>query len=410
MGVAIIIPGVAFTENLGKVTLVGGGSSGGGDVAVEVESIAISGLATVNTASNKATYSVSYTPTNTTQKGVTWSLESGGEYATIDQIGTLTVKGSGSVTIKAVSKHNSAVTAKKVVSVVFNEVQEDVKVKSIAISGSDTVNNASNLATYRVSYTPSNTTQIGVRWSLESGGEYATIDSSLGTLTVKGRGSVTIKAVSIYNSAVTATKVVNVVFNSKVQDTDLEYVGTKGGNYLLTNAMMDVYQKLIVKAKLHPASYQGTTVRQFILHDGNTCNVGSTYKEKIFSATLPFRQARTAAVVNGVVELTISQYTCELTVDGSEVTFTPNNVKTPSTKPVMLFSNNNSSFVHERVDIYSFRLERDGNAVIDLKPVLKDGVPCFHDTVSGNFLYITGSNSIYYATKTEPNNELTYNG
>lgn len=410
MGVAIIIPGVVFTENLGKVTLVDGGGSGGGDDAVEVKSIAISGLATVNTANNRATYSVTYTPSNTTQKGVTWSLESGGEYATIDQIGTLTVKGSGSVTIKAVSKHNSAITTKKVVSVVFNEVQEDVKVKSIAIFGSDTVNTASNAAQYRVSYTPTNTTQIGVKWSLESGGEYATIDSSLGTLTVKGSGSVTIKAVSIYNAAVTATKVVSVVFN-KAQDAELEYVGTKGGNYLLTNAIMDsAYQKLIVKAKLPTASYQGTTVRQFILHDGKSCNVGSTYKEKIFSATLPFRQARTTAVVNGVVELTISQYTCELTVDGSEVTFTPNNVKTPSTTPIMLFSNNNSSFVHERVDIYSFRLERDGNAIIDLKPVLKDGVPCFQDTVSGNFLYITGSNSIYYATKTEPNNELTYNG
>jgi hypothetical protein len=402
MGVAIIIPGVVFTENLGKVTLAGG------DVAVEVESIAISGSDTVNTSSNKATYSVAYTPINTTQKGVTWSLESGGEYATIDSIGTLTVKGSGSVTIKAVSKHNAAVTAKKVVSVVFNEVQEGVEVESIAISGSDTVNTASNKATYSVDYTPTNTTQKGVTWSLESGGEYATIDS-IGTLTVKGSGSVTIKAVSKYNASVTAKKVVSVVFY-EVQDTELEYIGTKGGNYLLTNTIMENGQKLILKAKLPAASNQSTAARQFILHDGKTCSIGNTYKEKIFSATLPFRQARTTAVVNGVVEFTISQYSCEFTVDGSAATITPNGTRTPSTTPVMLFSNNNSSFVHERVDMYSFRLEKDGVAVIELKPVLKDGVPCFRDTVSGNFLYITGSNSIYYATKTEPNNELTYNG
>lgn len=316
MGVAIIIPGVVFTENLGKVTLGGGG----GDVDVEVESISISGSATVNTSSNKATYSVDYTPTNTTQKGVTWSLESGGEYATIDSMGTLTVKGSGSVTIKAVSKYNEAVTAKKVVSVVFNEVQE--------------------------------------------GNEY----------------------------------------------TELEYVGTKGGNYLQTNTIMEIGHKLILKAKLPAASYQATTVRQFILHDGQSCSVSNTYKEKIFSATLPFRSARTTAPVNGVIEFTISQYDCTLTVDGSAATITPNDIKKSSTTPVMLFSNNNSSFVHERVDIYSFRLEKDGVAAIELKPVLKKGIPCFRDTVSGKFLYITGSNSIYYATKTEPNNELTYNG
>lgn len=320
MGVAIIIPGVVFTENLGKVTLVDGGGSGGGDVDVKVESIAISGLATVNTSSNKATYSVDYTPTNTTQKGVTWSLESGEEYATIDSLGTLTVKGSGSVTIKAVSKHNTAVTAKKVVSVVFNEVHES--------------------------------------------GEY----------------------------------------------TELEYVGTKGGNYLQTNTIMENGQKIILKAKLPIANNQSTVARQFILHDGSSCSMGNTYKDKIFSVTLPFRSARTSAVVNGVVEFTISAYSCDFTVDGSATTITPSDIKKSSTTPVMLFSNNNNSFVHERVDLYSFRLEKDGSAVIELKPVLKDGVPCFRDTVSGKFLYITGSNSIYYATKTEPNNELTYNG
>lgn len=320
MGVAIIIPGVTFTENLGKVTLEGGGGSGGGDDAVEVKSIAISGLATVNTASNKATYSVAYTPANTTQKGVTWSLESGGEYATIDSMGTLTVKGSGSVTIKAVSKHNAAVTAKKIVSVVFNEVHE-----------SD---------------------------------EY----------------------------------------------TELEYVGTKGGNYLQTNTIMENGQKIILKAKLPTANNQSTAARQFILHDGSNCSMGNTYKDKIFSVTLPFRSARTAAVVNGVVEFTISAYSCDFTVDGSAATITPSDIKKSSTTPVMLFSNNNSSFIHERVDMYSFRLEKGGSAIIDLKPVLKDGVPCFRDSVSGKFLHITGSSSIYYATKTEPNNELTYNG
>ena len=314
MGVAIIIPGVTFTENLGKVTLVDGGGSGGGDVDVEVESISISGSATVNTSSNKATYSVAYTPANTTQKGVTWSLESGGEYATIDSMGTLTVKGSGSVTIKAVSKYNAAVTAKKVVSVVFHDGQED--------------------------------------------NEY----------------------------------------------TELEYVGTKGGNYLQTDIIMEDYQKIILKAKLPAVSNPSTSARQFILHDGKSCSVSNTYKEKVFSATLPFRYARASALANGVVEFTISRNACDLIVDGSTATIDATAAKTPSTTPIMLFSNNNSSFVHERIDLYSFRLEKDGAAVIELKPVLKKGVPCFRDTVSGKFLYITGSNSIYYATKTEPNN------
>ena len=235
----------------------------------------------------------------------------------------------------------------------------------------------------------------------------------MGTLTVKGSGSVTIKAVSLHNSSVTAKKVVSVVFNDGQEDneyTELEYVGTKGGNYLQTDIIMEDYQKIILKAKLPAVSNPSTSARQFILHDGKSCSVSNTYKEKVFSATLPFRYARASALANGVVEFTISRNACELIVDGSTATIDATAAKTPSTTPIMLFSNNNSSFVHERIDLYSFRLEKDGSAVIELKPVLKKGVPCFRDTVSGKFLYITGSNSIYYATKTEPNNELTYNG
>lgn len=93
----------------------------------------------------------------------------------------------------------------------------DAPVQSLAIIGDDTVVGTQDAATYTVSYLPSNTYQRGVVWSIDSGGEYATIDASTGVLTIlagAALSSVTIKATSSYNVSVYATKVVVVSFTA----------------------------------------------------------------------------------------------------------------------------------------------------------------------------------------------------
>ena len=62
-----------------------------GSQVIPVTAIAVSGAAAVNTSANSARYTVSFTPSGTTQTGITWSIQSGSAYATIDQSGTLTV-------------------------------------------------------------------------------------------------------------------------------------------------------------------------------------------------------------------------------------------------------------------------------------------------------------------------------
>ena len=52
----------------------------------------------------------------------------------------------------------------------------------------------------------------------------------------------------------------------------------------------------------------------------------------------------------------------------------------------------------------------DDVAIINLKPVIKDKRPCFYDSVSDAYLQIEGTAPIYYATKTNPNKEITFNG
>lgn len=313
--------------------------------STDVTAISIIGAESVT---DSGTYSVTYTPSNTPQTGVTWSIISGSEYAEISSDGVLTAKdgaSNSSVTIKATSTHNSSVSATKVVSVtksqeggsdepvtgiypihfvdgtintsgalasynnfastddfipymdnveysIINESGRTYRIvlfsaekkyvtrmndlitesKSVAelytslgktkadapyfkitmqtptalggdkaneyvqagtfvlmVSGSQDSSNdvtaisingndlVTDNASYSIDYTPSYTNQKGVTWSIESGSEYAEIDSN-GNVTVKdgaNGNSVTIKAVSNYNVGIIATKIVSVTKTSE---------------------------------------------------------------------------------------------------------------------------------------------------------------------------------------------------
>lgn len=200
MGVAIVLNGCDFSaNNLGKVTFL---------QEAEVTGISIVGDNSIVGLS--ATYSASYMPANTNQRGCTWSLTSGSEYASIDSItGVLTVKSGATsaqqVTVKATSTYNSAVTAIKIVSVTYKETVDVLT--GISITGPETAGLAG--AQYSIAYNPANTNKTGVTWSIISGSSYAGIDQN-GKLSVTGNGDVAIQAVSEFDNSIFATKTVTV--------------------------------------------------------------------------------------------------------------------------------------------------------------------------------------------------------
>ncbi len=271
---------------------------------VEVTGISITGLGTVYASGNTARYVVKYTPSDTTQKGVTWSVESGAAYASIDQNGLLTVKSGAdgdTVKIRATSAYKTGLYAEKSVNVTYYKANPawnltsalmldpeggtvTIKVSdsdgkgwqvtvpswltlqsgsltgtgsgtltlayaantggskrsgSVALlSGSSTVSSCtatqdafvaltglaiesdnvvdgkiSGGGVFKAVYTPSDTTQTGVVWSIVSGADYATIDSggSTGECTVLFSAdeaavgqTVTIRCASTENAAIHA--------------------------------------------------------------------------------------------------------------------------------------------------------------------------------------------------------------
>lgn len=206
-GIAIVIQGADFSaKNLGTATFL---------EDVPVTGIAISCENSYSATSFRPT--ITYTPANTSQVGVTWSLTSGSQYASINSsTGEVTINSgvtSQSITIQAVSIYDSTITATKQVTVTYHENVEVLN--SISINGASSVEGKTS--NYTVTYNPVNTVLTGVTWSITSGATYASIDASTGVLTiasVANGNDVTIRATSTHNASIYDDKVVNVTYQA----------------------------------------------------------------------------------------------------------------------------------------------------------------------------------------------------
>ena len=209
-GLAIVIPYVDFSYNsLGKVTPVTGEE-------IPLVSLTISGADSVSNG-NTSTYSVSYTPSNTTERGVSWSVSQGNEYATINQGGKLSVLPSATeerqVTIRATSTKREDVYAEKVVSVRYQMESADIPVTGISITGASTIAQGVSALQLGIAYTPDDTTQRGIEWQSSDGTIASVNGDGLVSVTLEHRyleRQVTIKAISTANGEVTAQKTITI--------------------------------------------------------------------------------------------------------------------------------------------------------------------------------------------------------
>ena len=114
MGIAILVPGADYSErNLGQVTING---------TIPVTGISIIGPDEIATSGQ---YRASFAPPFTTQRGVTWSITSGSQYASILPSGVLVAAegaSSSPVTIRCTSIADNTIYAEKTVSVTAGDL------------------------------------------------------------------------------------------------------------------------------------------------------------------------------------------------------------------------------------------------------------------------------------------------
>ena len=239
MGTAIVVQGISFaTKNLGKVTILEN---------VDVTGIAITGSDTLSGLEGQ--YGITYTPAYTSQKGVTWSIESGSEYASISSSGLLTVlsgASSSAVVIKAVSTYNAAIYATKSITVTYVDVVDVLT--SISVSKDLTF---SELNKYKmlVVFNPANTSYKGVTWSITSGGAYATVDAN-GYVTVLNTATtaqnVTVKAVSTHDASINSSATISVTYQAEPSWDLSQRYGIMDSNDLVS-AMRDNSTSMLVE-------------------------------------------------------------------------------------------------------------------------------------------------------------------
>lgn len=159
MGVAVIIPGIKFGNEYGKVTLSG---------TRPVKALEI--IAEDSYTAPEVQLSVRLNPLTTTQRGILWSIISGNEYATIDENGKITVDASASsasVTVKAEAELNNGIYDTKTITLTYDDPV--TLLEKVSITGYPTINTGCKLSNaldsvemkYKVTGNPGST---GMLW------------------------------------------------------------------------------------------------------------------------------------------------------------------------------------------------------------------------------------------------------
>ena len=168
--------------------------------------VPVAGLAGISKIYEKGTrmkFAGNFLPEDCTETEMAWSIEPATRNASISQGGLLTVNPTAVVeeriTVKAVSRYDSALEASCPVTILYHE-----PVTGLAIVGE--TNPQGKRATYTCAYTPELTSEKSVVWSIVSqdAGMDAAIDTH-GVLTYGASGNVTIKVASAINPSVSAT-------------------------------------------------------------------------------------------------------------------------------------------------------------------------------------------------------------
>ena len=286
----------------------------------------------------------------------------------------------------------------------------DRPIEAITIIGEDSI---IGTAQYNVRMYPYNTTDRGIIWSIDSGGNYATINSEgvLSALEGADENEVVIRATSSADATITATKTISVSFTGHVV-IPLSYIAADGGKYIDTG--IDTAQNQTIKADFQIANIQinNTTDRQYIYSD--TANLSVSYSKKWNAFTINHYGTYTKTVSTfynrGLSTASSSGITLYDKTYEQNVTLTSSTVPSGSYgNRIYLFTSLNNSQTMKKTVIYGFEIVANDSSIIDLEPVLYDGEPCFYDSVSDTYIHFLGdTGNIWYATAANPNTEIQY--
>lgn len=280
--------------------------------------------------------------------------------------------------------------------------REHIAVQSLSIIGDSVVYGSGE---FSVSYNPSDTDEIGVYWSVESGSEHATIDSHgvLSVVSGSDADTVVIKATSVYSPSVYATKTLTVTKDAEY--ITRKYLQNTVGAYVATDYYPEPNFKISVKYEISnivssrnqvfgSRLSSSSQVLSFHLSVDGTTNkahfaCGQSGGGNAANANLG------ASILNSPNELVATRTT--LNFNGEEKTYS--GVSFNATKPIDLFGINLNG-THEPtnliIKIYKVSIYSGETLVKTFTPAIRvaDNAIGFYDEVGDVFYTNSGTGTL----------------
>ena len=251
-----------------------------------------------------------------------------------------------------------------------------------------------------VKYSPINTTARGVVWSITSGNDYASIDEN-GKLTINDNASsspVTVRVVSSADGSISDLKTITVTHANPI--TILEKVSITGNPTLNTHcALYDDTYSVEMKYKVTGAAGHTGTLW------GTIDEHSTAYAEDMNAIIVDYladndrRPVMVGSVIRYVTPITLNTvYVDEFFVDkmkrNGEVVASYNIAASGlgfAVSDELYILHPTSSYMFTGIDIYHFKVKKDGVVVHDFRAAVNDGVYGFCDIITNNFISNTGS-------------------
>lgn len=225
-------------------------------VTITVVEIAIQGIEITNLPNElhvgqTHALEIAYTPSNTTQKNVTWQ-SSNTDVLSVNNSGKLTAKAEGEATVTATSKANAELTESVTITVLPKIVEPEIPVEAISLTGKE-VGYIGNSESIKAKLSPTGA-KDGLVWS--SSDETVATVSQKGVVTYLKAGNVTITAkCSSYDVENSFTITVKEVLSKTITLTTSGLTESEGGGYTL---------KIATSGKVEAALEETATVREIV--------------------------------------------------------------------------------------------------------------------------------------------------
>ena len=273
--------GLVTAVSSGTVTAVATANDGSGVTGtlvititnqfIPVTSITVtgaSGATTITTDNGTLQLTATVTPSDATNKAVTWSVVNGTGQATINSTGLVTAVSNGTVTAMATANDGSGVVGSLTITI----SGQVIPVTGIAVtgaSGSTTITTDNGTLQLTATVLPADATNKTVTWSIVNGTGQATINST-GLVTAVTSGTVTAVATANDGSGVTGTLVITIT-NQFIPVTSVTVTGASGSTTIITDN-----GSLQLTAAVTPADATNKTVTWSIVNGTGQATINTT--------------------------------------------------------------------------------------------------------------------------------------